>query len=244
MIQDLHSHTYYSFCGHDAPEKVAEAAVAGRIVQLGFTDHNYGIGIADIKTFEKGDVKSYGRALRRYFDHITAIKELYRGKTEILRGIELCTLNFGSYALPDCEDISFFDYCIIENLQDPRSVMGGDVFSYAKRCGCKAGIAHTDLFAFAKTIGVDSKAYFTRMAEMGMFWELNVNYDSTHGYAEHGYVKDFFEDERKIETVLASGVEVSIGFDGHKSEDYRGDRITYYCRKLEKLGIKQPFASK
>ena len=29
MIQDLHSHTYYSFCGGDKPEDIVEAAMAG-----------------------------------------------------------------------------------------------------------------------------------------------------------------------------------------------------------------------
>jgi predicted metal-dependent phosphoesterase TrpH len=28
MIQDLHSHTYYSFCGKDDPTDVIEAAIA------------------------------------------------------------------------------------------------------------------------------------------------------------------------------------------------------------------------
>ncbi|MBQ2756250.1 MAG: PHP domain-containing protein [Oscillospiraceae bacterium] len=244
MIQDLHSHTYYSFCGRVEPTVVVDAAIAGGIAQLGFTDHNYGVGIADINTFNEGHIQSYGGALKRYFDHITAVKQLYKGRIEILRGIEICTLALGNYALPQNEDISFFDYCIIENLGDPRSVMAGDVFAFAKRCGCKAGIAHTDLFAFIEANGLDAKDYFSQMAEQGIFWEMNVNCDSTHGYREHTYVEHFFADKRQQEIVLNAGVEVGVGFDGHKAEDYRGDRITYYCRKLEQLGIKQPFASK
>ena len=31
MIQDLHSHTYYSFCGADTPEQVVETAIAGEV---------------------------------------------------------------------------------------------------------------------------------------------------------------------------------------------------------------------
>lgn len=34
MIQDLHSHTYYSFCGKDSPETIVEAAIA-----VGFDGH-------------------------------------------------------------------------------------------------------------------------------------------------------------------------------------------------------------
>ena len=51
MIQDLHSHTYYSFCGGDKPEEIAEAAIAGGIELLGITDHNYGIGNARRNVF-------------------------------------------------------------------------------------------------------------------------------------------------------------------------------------------------
>ena len=29
MIQDLHSHTYYSFCGKDSPSAIVEAAIDG-----------------------------------------------------------------------------------------------------------------------------------------------------------------------------------------------------------------------
>ena len=44
MIQDIHSHTYYSFCGGDRPEEVVEKAIAGGIELFGICDHNYGGG--------------------------------------------------------------------------------------------------------------------------------------------------------------------------------------------------------
>ena len=46
MIQDLHAHTYYSFCSKDRPETVIETAIAGGIQQLGICDHNYGVACA------------------------------------------------------------------------------------------------------------------------------------------------------------------------------------------------------
>ena len=52
MIQDLHSHTYYSFCGHDSPQKVIEAAIAADIEMLGINDHNYGIGLGTQQMFK------------------------------------------------------------------------------------------------------------------------------------------------------------------------------------------------
>lgn len=250
MIQDLHSHTYYSFCGKDAPEAIVEAAIAGGLDVFGISDHNYGIGYGRFDVFASPDAdkfnKTYERTLRRYYDHINLVREKYKDKIEVKRGIELCTLHDGKgfrcHRLPDCTDISFFDYCLIENLDSDISVTGGDVFAYAKRCGTPlVGVAHTDMFAHIKKLGRDPYEYFSRMAEQGIFWEMNVSYDSTHGYREHKYMLDFFKDSDKQETVRRSGVRVSVGFDGHKVEDYLPDRVRHYNDMLTAAGILKPF---
>lgn len=44
MYQDLHSHTYFSACGADEPERLIVKAIESGIDILGITDHNYGIG--------------------------------------------------------------------------------------------------------------------------------------------------------------------------------------------------------
>ena len=79
------------------------------------------------------------------------------------------------------------------------------------------------------------------MAEENIFWEMNVSYDSIHGYREHEYMLDFFADERKQELIRESGVRISVGFDGHRVEDYRPDRVVDYCHRLTAAGIKMPF---
>ena len=79
------------------------------------------------------------------------------------------------------------------------------------------------------------------MAERNIFWEMNVSYDSTHNYREHSYMLDFFSNEEQQDIVRRSGVRISIGFDGHKIEDYLPERITDYNNKLSKLGIKKIF---
>ena len=38
-----------------------------------------------------------------------------------------------------------------------------------------------------------------------------------------------------------AGVEVSVGFDGHRVCDYLPERVKDYCRKLKELKIKMPF---
>ncbi len=242
MIQDLHVHTYYSFCSDDKPETVIETAIAGGIQQLGICDHNYGVGCAR-KDFcwDKGNRldADYGKTLVRYYDHIHALKEKYAKKIHILRGIEVCTLKNGkdSYPLPDGADISFFDFCLLENLDDPRSIAQGDLFSFAKRCGCPTGVAHTDLFAFIKSRGEEPYRYFREMAQRGIFWEINVNYDSLHGFKTHDYVTEFFKNKEQQEIVRKAGVRLSVGFDGHIAKEYKAARVKSACDLIKNMGI-------
>lgn len=250
MIQDLHSHSYYSFCGKDNPEELVKAAIAGGIEVFGITDHNNGIGFgrkdarlapADIIPNEYDEV-----ILHRYFDHLTLLKEKYQDKIDIKRGIEIATNSahktIPKITLPDSADISFFDFCLIEHLNFEFTTTNNDIFSYAKRCGCEyVGIAHTNMFAFIESLGQNPLDYFKRMAEQNIFWEMNVSYDSTHNYREHEYMLKFFNDEKQQEIVRESGVRLSIGFDGHKLEDYAPERIKDYCQKLTNLGIKMVF---
>ncbi len=251
MYQDLHSHTYYSYCGGDMPEQIVEAAIAGGLDVFGITDHNYGVAwqrfdvfvAPDTAKFEAGD--GY-RTYKRYFDHINLIKEKYRDKIDVKRGIEICTLKDGEaykiYSLPDAADVSFFDYCLIENLDHPHSMTGGDLFGFRERLGTPiAGIAHTDMFRFIESRGEKPLDYFKRMAAENIFWEMNVSYDSIHNYREHAYVGRFFETPEQIEIVRESGVRVSVGFDGHRVGDYLPDRVKGFCEKLTANGIKMPF---
>lgn len=246
MIQDLHSHTYYSFCGADKPEDVVEAAIAGGIELLGITDHNYGIGCArlDVAGSTSPDIKDdYGGTLKRYFDHINLIKEKYAGKIKVLRGIEIGTVKQGRVPLPENTDVSFFDYCLIEHIDcKENSSTGGDLFSYVKRCGCPvSGIAHTNMFAFINSIGEDPLAYFSKMAENNIFWEMNVNLDTIHGGHQHEYMLEFFNNKEQQEIIRKSGVRLSVGFDGHRIYDYKPERIKDYCRQITQLGIKLAF---
>ncbi len=250
MIQDLHSHTYYSFCGKDNPEKIVEAAISAGIELFGICDHNHGIGNSrkEIRHLPVEVVPDeYGLTLRRYFDHISLIQEKYAKKICILRGIEVGTLvqEGHRYALPPCEDISFFDYCLIEHLDNPEnSIAKGDLFSFAERCGCPAGVAHTDLFSFIRHLGEDPSRYFKRMADQGIFWEINVNYDSTHHYRLHPYVLEFFKNKEQQAIVRESGVRLSVGFDGHRVEDYAPERVIEACKKITELGIPLAFEEK
>lgn len=240
MIQDIHAHTYYSFCGKDKPEAVIERAIADGIELFGICDHNYGVAArwpGETFSTEGNRLKYYQRSLQQYFDHMTLLQEKYRDRIRLLRGIEICTADRKNTLLPEGADISMFDYCLIENLGEENSTMP-DLFDYAERLGCKyTGVAHTDIPSYVKRSGGDLYAYFLRMAEAGIFWELNVNYDSTHGYREHPYVSAFFADPELIDIVRQSGLKLAVGFDGHKIEDYCPERVKDACRRVEALGI-------
>jgi histidinol phosphatase-like PHP family hydrolase len=247
MLQDLHTHTYYSFCGKDSPETLIKAAIAGGIEVFGFTDHAHGVGFGHIGAYkaptEIVPIQYKNAALQKYLDHLTLLRDKYADRIKILRGIEVSTESLREKTiLPDDVDLSCFDYCLIEHLDSPTSVTGGDLFSYAKRCGSPlVGVAHTDLFGFIKSRGKDPYAYFCEMAKQNIFWEMNVSYDSIHKYEEHGYMLRFFEDPEQQAIVRESGVLVSIGFDGHRVEDYLPKRVKDYCNKLSEMKIKMPF---
>lgn len=224
MIMDVHSHTFFSKCGKDHPDNTIQAAINGGIEIFGISDHNY--GIAERK--------------REYYKYIGEMKEKYAGKIKILCGIELATvLNLW---LGDDEDISYFDYCLVEHIDRPDSSVGNNFTQYAKRLGCtNVGIAHTDLFAFAERLGQPAYDFFSRLAENNIFWEMNVNYDSIHGYNEHQYVKNFVASEEQQDIIRRTGVKISVGFDGHKVEDYKPERVVKMCRFLEEKKIEMPF---
>ena len=199
---------------------------------FGITDHNYGVGYGRHSVFcatANMELDNYERTLRRYYDHINLIREAYAGRINVLRGIEICTLKSDqhpNFSLPDGADISFFDYCLIENLDASTSVTGGDLFAYAKRLGTPVvGIAHTDLFGHIERLGADPLDYFKRMADENIFWEMNVNYDSIHRFQEHEYTLNFLGSRETQKIVRDSGIKLTVGFDGHRVYDYAPERV-------------------
>lgn len=245
MIHDLHSHTYYSFCGKDNPKDVIEAAISGGIKMLGICDHSYGVAIQrDYSPHRERSswLIDYQRAVDAYLDTLLLLKEKYRGQIDIKCGIEIPTQNIPHILLPDEIDVSRFEYCLIEHI-DYDDTTVSDPFAFAERCGCKkVGIAHTDLFSYLENRNINKEDFFKKMAQKGMFWELNVNYDSIHKFREHAYVERFFADKEQQETVLKSGVDLSVGFDGHRVNEYLPERVKSYCKRLEELKIPTVYA--
>ena len=245
MVQDLHSHTYYSFCGHDTPESIVEAAIAGGIDTFGICDHSYGVALQHKTTIypdQERRAKHYQRAVKTYLDHMHLIRDRYSDKIRVLCGLEVATLDFPNWDLPDTVDISGFDYCLIESFGNRHSVIT-DLFAFSKRCGCPVtGLAHTDLFTYFQEADLDPLDFLTKMADHNIFWEMNVNFDSTHHFRTHLYMLDFFDSDYQQELVRKSGVKLSVGFDGHIVDDYKPEIVKDYCRKIQELDIPLVFS--
>ena len=240
MLQDLHSHTYYSYCGKDSPEAVIENAISCGLELVGISDHYYGIVMNKpgfVYESKEEMAHMHNNALKRYYDHIKSLAYKYRDKIEVWCGVEITALDWGYTLLADGVDVSYFDYCLIENFQMEESTID-DVLEFSKKCGCKrCGFAHMDLPLYLNAKKFSTNEFFAQMAKENVFWEINVNYDSIHGYKEHKYAKDFFENADLIQKVKESGIKLSVGFDGHRLEDYAPERVISACRRLCDLGV-------
>jgi len=207
-VFDIHSHTYYSFCGRDNPRDLINTAIKNGISILGICDHNYGIG----------ERKS------EYEKEIRLLAEEYKDKIKILCGIEIATLpNYYDITSPD--ELKYFDYCLVEHITSEQSIVGKNLIEFCNKTGILCGIAHTDLFEYCDIYGFNYYEFFNELAKNNIFWEMNVSYDTVHSYREHKYVLDFIKDKEKIDIVKKSGLCISIGFDSHRHEDYDGFRI-------------------
>ena len=220
MIVDLHAHTKYSNCGMDAPEELVLKMIELGVEAFGICDHNYGIGDRE----------------QEYLQLIKGLQKKYADKIKLFCGIEICTRP--GLAPPEGKTFAGYDYCLIEDLDNPESVMQGDIINYTRNFECPIGIAHTDIFKFMSDNGLDRKKYLKQLALAGIFWELNVNYDSIHGYREHQYVQEFFKSTAQQTIVRDSGIYVSIGFDGHRLGEYDFNRVAKSNRSLYLCQIK------
>ncbi len=219
MTVDLHSHTKFSFCGADDPELLVSEMIKNGVNVLGICDHHYGV---------EGKEKEY-------FDTLTRLKEKYKDKITLYRGLEIATVE--RLPFDTSKDVTCFDYCLIEHIDRSDSSVGLNFIEFSKKLGIKSGIAHTDLFRFVRGKGIDEYKFFKTMKDNGIFWELNVNYDSVHSYTEHAYVKDFFADEKKQAIIKKVGLELSVGFDGHRKEEYKVERVKNACEFLLNNGF-------
>lgn len=220
-VFDIHSHTYYSSCGKDAMHELIDTAIENGLSILGISDHNHCIG----------------NRKPEYVQEIRAAAEKYKDRIKIICGMEISTRpNVDILVL--FKHINLFDYCLIEHIAAPDSIVGKQLIRYCKELGILCGVAHTDLFEYCDIYGYNYEWFFSQMADNKIFWEMNVNYDSTHNYKEHSYVYEFMNNKEKIDIIKKAGVYIGVGFDSHRYKDYDGFRVHQMYDFLKTNGIK------
>ena len=78
-LEDLHTHTRYCD-GKNTPEEMVKAAIEKGLTRIGFSGHSYTF-------FDERYCMSIPNVIR-YIAEINGLKESYRGKIEILCGVE------------------------------------------------------------------------------------------------------------------------------------------------------------
>lgn len=220
-VFDIHSHTHYSFCGRDDPQQLVNTAIENSIRLFGICDHNYGIGTRK----------------REYIEVMRKLADNNRDKIRLAVGIEIATIPT-HYDIQEPEEIADYDFCLIEHITSRESIVGGDLFGFCDKLAIQCGIAHTDMFAYCDMYGYDYETFFAEMAKRRIFWEMNVSYDSIHRYHEHSYVKEFMNNPEKQDIIRRTGVYLSVGFDGHRREDYDGSRVHAMYDFLKENGFR------
>ena len=221
MVFDLHAHTCYSGCGRDAMQDLVQTAVDHGIALFGISDHNYGIGARKAQ----------------YIRDVRNVAARFEEKTQVLCGMEIATLPH-LFDIADPAEIAACDYVLLEHIDHEESLAWEDLFGFCARLGVLCGIAHTDLFAYCEKRGYEPHAFFAELAKYGVFWEMNVNYDSIHGYREHAYVQRMMDSPWQQAVLREAGTVVSVGFDGHRMEEYNGERVRRMCAFLNEQGIR------
>lgn len=78
-LQDLHTHTTYCD-GKNTPEEIVKAAIEKGMTKIGFSGHSYTF-------FDESCCMSIPNVIK-YLTEINSLKEKYKGKIEILCGVE------------------------------------------------------------------------------------------------------------------------------------------------------------
>ncbi len=217
MLIDLHNHSIWSKDGSDTLEELAENAVSRGVDVLGISDHNYWIS---------------KERLNEYRNDVYQLRKKYRGRLEILCGIEY-SLIYPAEIQP--EELDVFDYCLFEYYD--RVISTKEMMEFRNRTKCPAGIAHMDGFALSQRENVD---VIKLWADNNVFWELNMNKDEIHGYHEHCYCKKLMESDLQQKHVRDCGLKLSVGFDTHMLKDYDVGRIRMACEFIEEKGFDYP----
>ena len=202
---NLHTHTLYSD-GSFLPEDVVRRAFEGGLTHIAITDH-----------FETDKVPTPLKRdqFERYLDDLNALKELYKGRIEVLAGVEIdtnpgrCELESLPIDLLNKLDVVLFEYASdamnggrqLEGLEDFRKQLTRPI----------CGLCHWDMdriFPYR-----DPNELANTLNVMDLFVEI-----STSQYYTREGLPFFLHAERFFRSFKGK-VKVSIGTDMHRRID-------------------------
>ena len=202
---NLHTHTVYSD-GAFLPDDIVRRAFQGGLSHIAITDH-----------FETAKVPSPLKVehFERYMNNLAALKEMYRGKIEVLAGVEIdtnpdrCELESLPVDLVNRLDVVLFEYASdpinggrqLEGLEDFRKQLTGPL----------CGLCHWDMDRIYPHR--DSEELANTLKVMDLFVEI-----STSPFYTRDGLPYFLHAERFYRSFKGK-VKVSIGTDTHRRID-------------------------
>ena len=212
-LHDLHNHTVFSYDGTNTPEEIIENAMACGIEVVGITDHQFTIK----------------ENLKEYIEKINALKEIYRGRIEVLCGLEI-----GTRPKPDdflASASGYLDYCLFESIDSMRAMDLYEFLEWTRLFRCPKGLAHTDIFLLEERYGID---ILKALKDYNLFWEINTS-------GNYNYYYDFITNKEKRERVKESGITLSVGSDTHWVGDFSLNKIKSAHNIIEEMENKKVF---
>lgn len=211
-LMDLHNHTNFSYDGISGINSLVENAIANGVDHLGITDHEFSIS----------------NRIEEYINAVNAAKEKYRGKINLLCGLEIGTRPYPDKFNP--EITKKLDYCLFESLDDHRAMDFNEFLLWRKSFCCQQGLAHTDVFRLGERYNTN---VLSILKKENIFWEINFS-------GNYNYYFDFISNREKQEEIQRSGVAVSVGSDLHWMGDFDKKRLVQTNELARKL--KNPLA--
>ena len=248
---NYHTHTLFSD-GIDSAEEIAKKAIEKNFLAIGYSDHSY--------TWFDSDYCMKKNGINDYISKISELKKCYKGKIDVLCGIELDYYS-------DETDASVFDYVIgsvhyvrkdgiyypVDNSRDEQikcinEGFGGDSSMYA-------AAYYENLCSHLNTNSFDIVGHFDLLTIFGAVDEENPKYiksalETADYIAERGTVMEVntgpvFKKRKKhpypsyfiLKYFLEKGGQVMINSDSHNAES-----LDFYfeetCVLLKEIGYK------
>lgn len=241
---DLHVHTVFSD-GRNTPEELAQAALSAGMSRLGFSDHSY-------TPFDESYCIPHAR-VQKYLDCIAALKARYKGRLEILCGVEQDRYSGRptekyDYVIGSVHYLRLGDEYIPvdespEILRDAADrFFGGDMYELAAEYYRTVGevadvtecdiIGHFDLTAkFCERCGLfdESDKRYTECAEAAArrLLKTGLPFEINTGAISRGHRSQPYPSLRLIEFIKEHGGRFILSSDSHSADTLCGHFADY-----------------